>query len=190
MLREDLSTKKVPELRNMAKELGIAGRWEMNKAQLIESIQLANAISESSNPTTENEDLENMVEDAKDNLGNKEEIVNSSEVVKVTKEYTVNGEKRTIACVPQEIKDRYVQEAPIGTIVAFELDGKVRSAKIENRNSKKKLLMLKNKPGIEFIVPYSAVLWVRSGNKWPDAIYELLTGGGKYGRKSYSTEGR
>lgn len=184
MLREELSTKTVPELRDLAKELGIAGRWEMTKAQLID------AISEHGNPTTEKEDVEDMVEDAEENWDDEEDIVNSEEVVKVTKEYTVNGEKRTIACVPPEIKERYVQEAPIGTIVAFELDGKVRSAKIENRNSKKKLLMLKNKPGVEFIVPYSAILWVRSGNKWPDAIYELLTGGGKYGRKSYSAEGR
>lgn len=182
MLREELSTKTVPELRNLAKEMGIAGRWEMNKSQLIEAIS-------NGNPTTEKEDVEDMVEDAEENWG-EEEIVNSTDVVKVTKEYTVNGEKRTIACVPPEIKERYVQEAPMGTIVAFELDGKVRSAKIENRNSKKKLLMLKTKPGVEFIVPYSAILWVRSGNKWPDAIYELLTGGGRYGRKSYSAEGR
>jgi len=183
MPREELSNKTVPELRDLAKELGIAGRWDMNKTQLIE------AISATGNPTTEKEVNEDMVEDAEKNWDDEEDIVNSTEVVKVTKEYTVNGEKRTIACVPPEIKERYVQEAPIGTIVAFELDGKVRSAKIENRNSKKKLLMLKNKPGVEFIVPYSAILWVRSGNKWPDAIYELLTGGGKYGRKSYTAEG-
>ena len=184
MPREELSSKTVPELRDLAKELEIAGRWDMTKAQLIE------AISNAGNPTTEKEDIEDMVEDAEENWDDDEDIVNSTDVIKVTKEYTVNGEKRTIACVPPEIKERYVQEAPIGTIVAFELDGKVRSAKIENRNSKKKLLMLKNKPGVEFIVPYSAILWVRSGNKWPDAIYELLTGGGKYGRKSYSAEGR
>lgn len=184
MPKEDLSAKTVAELRDLAKELGIVGRWDMTKPQLIE------AITNHGNPTTEKEDIEDMVEDAEENWDDEEDIVNSTEVVKVTKEYTVNGEKRTIACVPPEIKERYVQEAPIGTIVAFELDGKVRSAKIENRNSKKKLLMLKTKPGVEFIVPYSSVLWVRSGNKWPDAIYELLTGGGKYGRKSYTTEGR
>ena len=184
MLKEELSKKTVVELRNMAKGLEIAGRWDMTKPQLIEAI----IASEKANPTTEEKDTEKIVEEATENWDDEEEIVNSTEVVKVTKEYTVNGEKRTIACVPPEIKERYIQEAPIGTIVAFELDGKVRSAKIENRNSKKKLLMLKNKPGIEFIVPYSAILWVRSGNKWPDAIYELLTGGGKYGRKSYTAK--
>lgn len=71
----------------------------------------------------------------------------------------------------------YVAEAPIGSIVAFVTeDGKYKSAKIINRSSKRSVLKLRTSYGKEFQVPYQSVLWVKSGERWPRGIYNLLKG--------------
>lgn len=45
MTATELSTKSVKELRNIAKEMNITGRWDMNRTQLIYAIERAQLIS-------------------------------------------------------------------------------------------------------------------------------------------------
>ena len=48
-----MKEKTVKELREIAKELEIVGRWDMNKTQLIEAIEMAQAVQELSDEDIE-----------------------------------------------------------------------------------------------------------------------------------------
>lgn len=74
-------------------------------------------------------------------------------------------------------KMKYVENAEIGTIVAFKLpDGRVKSAKIERRSTSRRKLKLVTQYGAEFIVSYDDVIWVRTTKRWPKGVYNLLKG--------------
>ena len=153
--KEELLSKSVKQLRDIAKEYSISGRWNMNKNQLVEAILKA--------------------EDVEIDKGAKvEEKVDSEEVVK---ECDVKEKEITI----DEDKMRYVRDVKIGTIVAFNAEGKTRSAKVTNKSTQREVLKLENRQGQEFIIPYTDVVWVRSGKRWPRGVYELLTGGKQNG---------
>ena len=48
---EDLKLKTVKQLREIAKQMNISGRWDMNKTQLVEAIIKADLEKESSDET-------------------------------------------------------------------------------------------------------------------------------------------
>ena len=74
-------------------------------------------------------------------------------------------------------KMKYIEEAVIGSIVAFKIDeSKAKSAKIVQKSSKKRKLKLETEYGATFIVPYESVVWVKTGNRWPRGVYEMLKG--------------
>lgn len=74
-------------------------------------------------------------------------------------------------------KVKYVENAEIGTIVAFKLpDGRVKSAKIERRSTSRRKLKLATQYGAEFVVPYEDIIWVRTTKRWPKGVYNLLKG--------------
>ena len=74
-------------------------------------------------------------------------------------------------------KMKYIEEAAIGSIVAFKIDeSKAKSAKIVQKSSKKRKLKLETEYGATFIVPYESVVWVKTGNRWPRGVYEMLKG--------------
>lgn len=74
-------------------------------------------------------------------------------------------------------KVKYVENAEIGTIVAFKLrDGRVKSAKIERRSTSRRKLKLVTQYGAEFVVPYEDIIWVRTTKRWPKGVYNLLKG--------------
>lgn len=74
-------------------------------------------------------------------------------------------------------KMKYVENAEIGTIVAFKLpDGRVKSAKIERRSTSRHKLKLVTQYGAEFVVPYEDIIWVRTTKRWPKGVYNLLKG--------------
>lgn len=139
--------------------------------------------------TDENTDAEDVngtggAEVESDKVGGTERHTDSE---KVLKEVMLNGEKMTVTTVTDEKKAQYIQDAPVGTIVAFinnekGYGGKVMSAAMVNRSSKRKVVKLETKRGTEFIVPYSDVLWVNTCGKWPNKIFELLKGGSTHGR--------
>lgn len=74
-------------------------------------------------------------------------------------------------------KNDRIQNAPIGTIVAFKAPGgRVRSAKIKLRSTAKRRLLVCTEYDAEYNISYDDVIWVKSGKRWPKGVYNLLKG--------------
>ena len=141
MKREDLQTKTVKDLRDLAKTLNIVGRWDMNKTQLIDAI-------------LETEKAENSKVNVKE---------------KATKNIQKNDEAKDT--------DAYVLNAAIGTLVAFKIQGrKPNTGKIVKRSVERRMLLLETQYGKKYKVPFADVLWVKTGERWPRGVYNLLKG--------------
>lgn len=81
-----------------------------------------------------------------------------------------------------EQKMAYVENAEVGTLVAFRLSsGKVKSAKVIKRSAKNRMLKVETSYGATYVVPYEDVVWVRTGKRWPRGVYNLLKGTVAYG---------
>lgn len=75
------------------------------------------------------------------------------------------------------IKDSYIEKVSLGCLVAFKTsNGKVKSAKITKRSIKERMLLLETEYKSVYKVSFDDVLWVKTGNRWPKGIYELLKG--------------
>lgn len=184
MLKETLNGKTTKELRDMAKDLNITGRWDMTKEQLIESILKAKSDADSKEPAeTESAKVESAEKEQKnDNSVKSEECADKTE-------NKATSDKEVILQEMTEERKRYISDAEIGALVAFFDGTRVRSAAITNRNKSKELLKLITKAGQEFIVKYDDILWVRTGKRWPRGIYNLLTGGAEaYERASKNSK--
>lgn len=170
MSKDVLSKETCKELRDKAKELNISGRWDMTKEQLIDAILGA----EKTEVGTE----QNM--SAKDEC--KIDITNDVEVGCQS-----GKEESGPASIKVDMRQKmpYIEQAAIGTIIAFRLpNGKVKSAKIINKSSKNRKLKLETEYGAIYVVSYDNVIWVRTGLRWPRGVYRLLKGlGGENGIK-------
>ena len=72
-------------------------------------------------------------------------------------------------------KNDRIQNAPIGTIIAFKAPGgRVRSAKIKLRSTANRRLLVCTEYDAEYNVSYDDVIWVKSGKRWPKGVYNLL----------------
>lgn len=70
-----------------------------------------------------------------------------------------------------------VSTAEVGTIIAFsDQNGKVRSAKIVEKFSEDEKFEVVTAYGKEFTITYSDVVWVKTGDRWPRGVYDLLKG--------------
>lgn len=165
MSKEFLEAKTRKELRVIATELNITGRWEMNKEQLIDAILGANNAEDSKREDVANENLQSAKDECKvDNHEN------------VEAENKVENESASIK-VNMEQKMHYIENIDIGTIVAFRLSsGKVKSAKVIRKSTKNRKLKLETDYGAEYIVSYEDIIWVRTGKRWPRGVYKLLKG--------------
>lgn len=145
--KEQLMEMKVDELRKVASSIGIKNAKRYKKVDLVNMII-------SQNPP------EAVVEEVKEE---KEEVAGVSDD---TDNDGIDSNKL-----------RYINEAPIGTLVAFKLpNGQTKSAKIINRSTGRKKLKLETVYGKQFIVSYSDIVWVKSTNKWPRGVYNQLKG--------------
>lgn len=166
MSKEKLQTLKVSELATICKERGIVhyhGKNRFKKDEMIEAILNSESIEEN-----ENQSLLSKAKSAED-----EEKVDN-QIVEVENK---DEKKSTSMDIDMEQKKSYIENSKIGTIVAFRLSsGKVKSAKMVNRNRKKEKLKLETKYGAEYIIPYKSVVWVKTGKRWPRGVYELLKG--------------
>ena len=161
MSKENLQNKTCKELRELAKELNISGRWDMTKDQLIDAILRAEVVEN----TNENES-----ESAKDEckIDNQENVVEVEDKVE-KKSANVN--------VDMAQKMPYIENVEIGTLVAFRLsNGRVKSAKVTRKSTKNRKLKLETDYGAEYIVSYDDIVWVRTGKRWPRGVYNLLKG--------------
>lgn len=167
MSKEILQKKTCKELREQAKDLNISGRWDMTKIELIEAILRAE------NAETGNDKNLSAKDEHKIDNQNGAEVENK-------------GEKESASVkVDMQQKMPYIENAEIGTIVAFRLsNGKAKSAKVTKKSTKNRRLMLETEYGAEYIVSYDDIIWVRNGKRWPKGVYKLLKGtGGKNGKE-------
>lgn len=159
MSKEVLQNKTCKELRELAKEMNISGRWDMTKDQLIEAILGAKVVQN----TDESESAKDEVK-----IDNH---VNDAEV-----EDKVENESAGVQ-VDMKQKMQYIENVEIGALVAFRLsNGKVKSAKVTRKSTKNRKLKLETDYGAEYIVSYDDIVWVRTGKRWPRGVYKLLKG--------------
>lgn len=72
-------------------------------------------------------------------------------------------------------KDEAINRSDPGVLMAFiDTVGIPRSGKMVHRSNGRKKVMLVDKPGREFVVPYSNVLWVKETERWPPEIIALF----------------
>lgn len=157
MSKENLQSKNCKELRDLAKERKISGRWDMNKDELVEAILRAE----------DGKVAEEEKESAKDENKIDSHIVEVEEKV----------EKKSANEIDMSQKMSYIESIQIGTLVAFRLsNGKVKSAKVMRKSTKNRKLKLETDYGAEYIVSYNDIVWVRTGKRWPRGVYNLLKG--------------
>ena len=167
MSREILEAKTKKELRVIATELEITGRWDMTKPQLIDAILRAKSAKAGNQ--------ENVV-DANSQSAKDECKVDNHECENVEVEDKVENESANVE-VNMEQKMSYIENIDIGTIVAFRLsNGKVKSAKVTRKSTKNRKLKLETDYGAEYVVSYEDIIWVRTGKRWPKGVYKLLKG--------------
>lgn len=167
MSKEILENKTKKELRAIATELEITGRWDMTKPQLIDAILGANSAKCGKQ--------ENMVNESSQSANDEVKVDNQEcDIVEVENKY--ENESAGVK-VNMEQKMSYIENIDIGTIVAFRLsNGKVKSAKVTRKSTKNRKLKLETDYGAEYIISYEDVIWVRTGKRWPRGVYKLLKG--------------
>lgn len=156
----------VKELREVAKNLNISGRWDMTKTQLIEAITRA--------------------EGEKANVGGITKVVDNNVNESATEEKVIDNKNHVEAETNEEIpankvnteqKQKYLNNIQIGTIVAFKLsDNKAKSAKVIKKSTKNRKLQVETSYGAQYIIPFENVIWVKTGSRWPKGVYNMLKG--------------
>ena len=185
MSREELKKMKVNELAAICKENGIVhyqGKRRFKKDEMIEAILGAKDAENSKSKKYVKvgkaclEGLKEGFESAKD----EGKIDNQN----VEAESKIENESASICEIDNEQKKAYVENASLGTLVAFKLSsGKAKSAKIVNRNRKKEKLKVETNYGAEYIISYDDIIWVKTGKRWPRGVYNLLKGLDNYESK-------
>ena len=149
--KEQLMEMTVAELRKIAPSLGVKNARSYKKVELVEEILKA----EKSAEVGVSAEGENKIIDQT----GKDENDTSTVVIDI------------------ERKVPYIEQAEMGAIIAFTLpNGKVKSAKLINRSTKNKKVKLETSYGKVFIVPYENVIWVRTNDRWPRGVYNMLKG--------------
>lgn len=145
--REQLMEMTVAELRKMAPPLGIKNCRQYKKPELVEQILKAENGAEA--------------EEVSNDASNTNAAEESSETV----------------VIDVERKVPYIEQAEIGTMVAFVLpNGKVKSAKLINRSVKNRKIKVETSYGKQFVVSYDDIVWVRTNDRWPRGVYNMLKG--------------
>lgn len=160
--KEELEKLTVKELRaGIAKELNIVGRHDMKKDVLIAAILGEKVEKPKRKPPKPVQTVEELIEQ----FCKKEESVEES-----TKE-DVDDETR------KQNKMRYIEQAMPDTIIAFKLPGiKAKSAKIVRKSTKNRKFKVETAYGVEYVVPYDNVIWVKTNRRWPRGVYNMLKG--------------
>lgn len=83
-------------------------------------------------------------------------------------------------------KDEYIHNAEPGLLVAFRLNfeakngtklTKVISGKIIENDKDQSMYAVETRNGLRYGVPYTAVVWVKTGNRWPKGVYQEMKQG-------------
>lgn len=160
--RENLNEMNVENLRKYASSVGVKKIRSFKKAELIEEV--IKVCSE---------------EDVTDDAGGVDNL--SSQPVEVlTDEDLTNFDEFEETKVIDEVEQankhlEYIENAEVGTIVAFRVCDKVKSAKIINRSSARRKLKLETAYGRIYVVDYDDIIWVKTSSRWPRGVYELFS---------------
>lgn len=163
----------VKELREEAKSLKIKFWYNKTKAELVSGILEATAENNINN-VEENGNMEEIREAtiSEDSTVEKVEAVQTVEDEIADSSYaTLISHKKT----PGE----YIDNVEVGMIIAFATEPeKAISAKVkeifksEDNGVKEVLAVSKN--GYTYKVPRVAIIWVKTGHRWPRGIYDKL----------------
>lgn len=149
-------------IKGPATDMGISGRWDMRKDELIEAILRAELNGQKTGA---------QARSAKDEI----KIDNQKDVDAAVK---VEKEAASIE-INMSQKMQYLETIEVGALVAFNVPGccgKVKSAKVLRKSSKNRKLQVETGYGATYIISYDDVLWVRTGKRWPRGIYNLMKG--------------
>ena len=166
--RENLNEMNVENLRKYASSVGVKKIRSFKKAELIEEV--IKVCSE-----VDAVDAVDAVDDV-DGVDN-----SSSQPVEVlTDEDLTSFDEFEETDVVNEAEQankhlEYIENAEVGTIVAFRVGDKVKSAKIINRSSARRKLKLETAYGRVYVVDYDDIIWVKTSSRWPRGVYELFS---------------
>lgn len=162
----------VKELREEAKSLKIKFWYNKTKAELVSGILEATA--ENNTNVEENNNMEEIREAtiSEDSTVEKVEAMQAEDEIAADSSYaTLISHKKT----PGE----YIDNVEVGMIIAFATEPeKAISAKVkeifraEDNGVKEVLAVSKN--GYTYKVPRAAIIWVKTGHRWPRGIYDKL----------------
>lgn len=163
--RENLNEMNVENLRKYASSVGVKKIRSFKKAELIEEVIKA----------CSGEDVTDDVEV----FGTDEEIAAlKTECEKESDLDTIDEFEEADVVNETEQANKhleYIENAEVGTIVAFRVGDKVKSAKIINRSSARRKLKLETAYGRIYVVDYDDIIWVKTSSRWPRGVYELFS---------------
>lgn len=176
MKMEEIKTMTVKQLREEAKKLGIKGRYEMTKPKLIEAINNC-MVEENGMAIIDNENVENQ----------QEEVVAASNDVKEENIITVSDEETNTdsefaTCISRKkTQAEYIDNIKPGMIIAFctepnkAISAKVREIRFSSTVALSvEYVVAESKNGFVYKVPRSAIIWVKTGLRWPKGVFEKL----------------
>lgn len=142
----DLRKKTCKQLRDTAKELGITGRWEMNKEELIK------AINEASDWTDDEITFETDC------------------IIKENDEIQSEGSQK----VTKTTQD-YLESIEVGTLVAFKRN-KNKSVAMSGKyvGIERGKVIVESKKGTKYSLNPENIIWVKTGTRWPKWVFSLF----------------
>lgn len=159
--KECLESYTVADLRKIAKNFHVVGRWEMNKSQLIMEILLAQKDLE-----VRKESCLNAIEvyEAEKKQSEKEQAKETFENKKVMQDNSNNDHSK------------YLANIEVGRLVAFNDHnmGIVRTARVVNISQKRQQLKVIDIYGSMEVISFEQVAWVKTGKRWPRRLFHLI----------------
>lgn len=157
--RTELGTMKAEELRQMCKNMGISfykGKSRLTKVEMIDKL-LCEVESNGEEVIEANDESTEQTKSEPVKSQEEQEEIEAEEAAKLA------------------MRAKYIEEAKVGTIIAFRLEsGKVISAMIVKKSTKNRKFKVETKYGAEHIVLFDEILWVRTNKRWPKFIYNLF----------------
>lgn len=159
--KECLESYTVADLRKIAKNFHIVGRWEMNKSQLVIEILLSQ------------KDLEVR----------KESCLNATEVYEAEKKQSGKEQTKETSDNKKVMQDnsnndhsKYLANIEVGRLVAFNDHnmGIVRTARVVNISQKRQQLKVIDIYGSVEVISFEQVAWVKTGKRWPRRLFHLI----------------
>lgn len=162
----------VKELREEAKSLKVKFWYNKTKAELVSGILEATA------ENNENVEENNNMEEIREATIPEDSAVERVEAVQAEDEIAADDSYATLIS-HKKTPGEYIDNVEVGMIIAFATEPeKAISAKVkeifkaEDNGVKEVLAVSKN--GYTYKVPRAAIIWVKTGHRWPRGIYDKL----------------